>query len=191
VKPAAACAGSTAGAARRERIPLGLSHVANVSAASSTVAKASNVSRNRKLMKALSIKQPWAWLIAAGHKNEEMIDRTLTVRDVAERLGVSERTVLRRIEESGLAFARPGRSYVFDEQDYHRLYEAIRQCRSRSSRQGDARTTPTGSPEDSTRSPDEALRSLRRRETKRLLDASRKKSGSGSPKVVHLHLERP
>jgi excisionase family DNA binding protein len=120
-----------------------------------------------------------------------MTDRALTVRDIAERLGVSERTVLRRIEESGLAFVRAGRSYTFDELDYKKLREAIRQCRSRSSRQGDARTTPTGSPEGSTRSPDEALRSLRRRETKRLLDASRKKSGSDSRKVVHLDLEKP
>src|SRR5258705_74049 len=61
------------------------------------------------------------------------IVRPLTVADIAERLQVSTRTVLQRIKESGVAFAPPGRSCRFSEDDYKLLFEAtLRRSRSSS-----------------------------------------------------------
>ena len=40
---------------------------------------------------------------------------TLSLDQVAARLGVSRKTLLRRIAETGLAFTRPGRTFVFTE----------------------------------------------------------------------------
>src|SRR6516162_4498574 len=116
--------------------------------------------------------------------------RYLTLDEVATRLGVSARTVLRRINESGIDFLRPGRSYRFTEYDYEKLCEAIRRCRSRSSRRASEKETPSILLGESTPSPGETLRSLRRRETKRLLGNLRERSGKGSRQVVHLDLER-
>src|SRR5215471_15018917 len=113
----------------------------------------------------------------------------LTLAEVAVRLGVSRRTLRRRIVESGLAFPKPGRSYVLNEEDYKRLREELR-CRGSSSRQESAREIPTGSCEGPIRSAAEALRSARKRERKRLLKNLRQSTGESFAQVVHLDLER-
>ena len=111
-----------------------------------------------------------------------------TEDEVAARLRISRSTLRRRIKESGLAFPRPGRSYLFTESDVQLLLEAIRQCRSGSSHQENERIINSGSSE--ARSMAETTRSLRRRETGRLLKNLGRNSNSNLSNVVALELER-
>ncbi len=112
-----------------------------------------------------------------------------TFAEVAARLRISARTLRRRISESGLAFARPGRSYLFTEDDFKILFEAIRQCRSGSSHLENERAiasiSSVGQP-----TAQETSRFLQRRETKRLLKNFGKTSSTKSSGVVALDLER-
>jgi hypothetical protein len=118
-----------------------------------------------------------------------MADRLIPMTEVAERLGgVSIRTAKRRIEEAGINPPRPGRAFMLTEADLAAVIEASR-CRSSSSLQASARATLTTS--RAPRSADETLRSLRRRETSRLLADLRKSSNAKSRKVVSLDLEKP
>lgn len=112
----------------------------------------------------------------------------LTFDEVADRLRISGTTLRRRIKETGLAFARPGRSYLFTEDDFKILFEAIRQCRSGSSHLENERAIPPTSSE--VRSMAEILRSLRRRDTRRLLKGLGKNSNSNLSNVVALDLEK-
>src|SRR5215471_5249243 len=117
------------------------------------------------------------------------MNRELSLDEVAARLRVSRRTLKRRIAETGLAFARPGRTVVFTESDYQRLLKALRECRSNLSHQ--AREKEISSTSSEARSTDDSMRSLRRRQTQRLLATSRKTSNASSSRVVHLDLEKP
>ena len=118
-----------------------------------------------------------------------MIDRLLPLEEVAERLGgVSIRTAKRRIQEAGIDPPRPGRAVMLTEADLVAVIEASR-CRSSSLPRANAKATPIIS--HAPRSADETLRSLRRRETSRLLGGLRKSSSAKSPKVVSLDLEKP
>lgn len=117
-----------------------------------------------------------------------MADRLYTLAEVAKRLGgISVRTVQRRIVDAGIRPPRPGRAMVLTEGDLAALIEALR-CRSPSSPQGDAKETRITSSE--ARSTAEALRSLQRRRTQRLLADLPGRSKKSSLKVVSLDLER-
>ena len=111
-----------------------------------------------------------------------------TFDEVAARLRVSRRTLQRRIAETGLAFARPGRSYLFTEADFKLLFEAIRQCRSGSSHQENERAIAGTS--SAARSTTETSRSLQRRATRRLLKNLDRTSSESSSRVVALDLEK-
>jgi excisionase family DNA binding protein len=101
----------------------------------------------------------------------------LSLAEVAKRFGISVRTLQRRIEESGIAVARPSRSYRFTEADVNTLFEWMRR-RSRASRQdGDEADRPSSGG----RSVDEMLRSLRRRETRRIIADVRRSWSDVSP----------
>src|SRR3954468_10872223 len=107
-----------------------------------------------------------------------MTDRLLPLTGVAERLGgVSIRTAKRRIQEAGIDPPRPGRAVMLTEADLAVVIEASR-CRSSSLPQENARATNSIS--RAPRSADETLRSLRRRETSRLLGGLRKISSAKS-----------
>ena len=112
----------------------------------------------------------------------------LTFDEVAARLRISRRTLHKRIKESGLAFIKPGRSYVFTERDYQLLCEAIRQCRSGSSHQENEKVIAGTS--SAARSTGETTRSLQRRSTARLLRNLERTSSENSSRVVALDLEK-
>src|SRR5215813_7511600 len=98
-----------------------------------------------------------------------MVESLLTIAEVADRLNVSKRTMERRISELraiGIHFARPGRSYVFTEADYQRLFEAIKECRINSYLREPARTIRSGSSATATRSPARALNIPQKNRTK-------------------------
>lgn len=71
--------------------------------------------------------------------------RLLSLREVAELMDVSVRTVKRRIKEAGIELPRPGRVVKLTENDYKNLIEATR-CRSTSSRQDAEREIVITSP---------------------------------------------
>lgn len=113
-----------------------------------------------------------------------MSERHLTLAEVAERLRVSRWTIRRRLKEH--PEIRPistGRSVVFDRATISALEDALR-CPSGCTSPEAEKETGSGSPES--RSMDDALRSLRRQQTKRLLNAGRASSSEDCDKIVLL-----
>ena len=117
-----------------------------------------------------------------------MAELTFDEATVAARLRISRKTLRRRIKETGLAFIKPGRAYVFTERDFQILCEAIRQCRSGSSHQENERAIAGTS--SAARSTGEITRSLQRRSTARLLRSLERISNESSSRVVALDLEK-
>jgi excisionase family DNA binding protein len=93
-----------------------------------------------------------------------------TLAEAAERLHVHPRTLQRRISETGLAFARAGRTPIFSEADLALLVEALK-CRAPPSRQAKGKTT--GSAWLAGRAAGDQLRSLRRQQTAAVLRSMR------------------
>jgi excisionase family DNA binding protein len=104
-----------------------------------------------------------------------MSEQLLSLAEAAARLGVAVKTLKKRIREAGIRGPRPGREMKLTEADFDRLVEATR-----------ARTPAPEDPGEvaAARSPGEALRSLHRRQTQRLVEGLRPRP------VVALALER-
>jgi excisionase family DNA binding protein len=120
-----------------------------------------------------------------------------TADEVAAALHMSRRTLRRRLaEHPEIRPIRAGRSMLFDRRDFEALKEALRECPSTSSPRESASSgskgsaTRTASGSSAARSTDEALRSLRKRETSRLLSGLRPSSNTESGAVVSLDLRR-
>ena len=106
-----------------------------------------------------------------------MSETLLSLAEAAARFGVSVKTLKRRIREAGIRGPRAGREMMLTEADFDRLVEATR-----------ARTPEPPDPATpAARSPSEALRSLHRRQTQRLVAGLRESRGP----VVAISLERP
>src|SRR5215831_3715589 len=95
----------------------------------------------------------------------------MSLSEAAHRLGVTTRTVKRRISEAGLVLPRPGRAVMLTEADLLQLIEATR-CRSTSSLRVNARAISSSS--HVVALPGSFTRSARTRQTKRLLSDVRK-----------------
>jgi hypothetical protein len=108
-----------------------------------------------------------------------------TLSEVAAEYRVSRWTILRRLKEHPeVRVLRPGgRIIVFDPPAIAALEKVFRACQSNSTHPELDAAILTGSP--ASRSTADALKSLRRRQTKRLLAAGRANSSAGSqPKIV-------
>jgi excisionase family DNA binding protein len=117
-----------------------------------------------------------------------MGERHLTVAEVAERLRTSRWTISRRLKEHPeIRPIKTGRSVVFDRAAVRALEEALR-CPSASTPPEPERETDSGSPES--RSMDDALRSARAQQTRRLLADGRANSSAASAKIVLLDQAR-
>lgn len=103
----------------------------------------------------------------------------IPLAEVAQRLGVSVKTVKRRLAEAGIKGPRPGHGMLLTEADFARLVEAMRARRRPYTKKGETREQP---PRDA----GEALRAAHLRQTKRLLGGMRR----GARPVVALDLER-
>src|SRR5436309_389424 len=109
-----------------------------------------------------------------------------TLSEVVADYRVSRWTILRRLKEHPeVRVLRPGgRIIIFDPPALAAL-EAVFRCQSNSMHPEPERGTSSGSPES--RSTADALRSVRARQTRRLLSAGRASSSTGSPsKIVPL-----
>ena len=97
----------------------------------------------------------------------QQLEPKFTAKEVCENLHIDARTLRRRLAENPqIRPLKPGRSMLFTRQDIDALEEAIR-CRCTSSHPEIGKGIDSTSSEG--RSVTEALRTLRLRETKRLL----------------------
>src|ERR1700728_522804 len=102
-----------------------------------------------------------------------------TAGEVAAQLRVSKRTLRRYLQRcENIHAIRAGRDLLFTKADVQALEEARRKCPLNLSVPDIERTTRSSS--SGARSTDESLRSLRRRETKRLLGSSKTNSKPSS-----------
>jgi excisionase family DNA binding protein len=68
--------------------------------------------------------------------------RLLSLAEAAERMGITVKTLKKRIQEPGLQLPRPGRSFQITEHDFDLLVESTR-CRCNSSPQAQGTLDPT------------------------------------------------